>query len=55
VRKIDNAGVRLKRACVSGDQYDPAEDAYNETFFAITLARRFPNPLLKLLVARGDR
>jgi len=26
-----------------------------ETFFAITLARRFPNPLLKLLIARGDR
>jgi LysR family transcriptional activator of nhaA len=25
-----------------------------ETFFAITLARRFPNPLLKLLIARGD-
>ncbi len=24
-----------------------------ETFFAITLARRFPNPLLKLLIARG--
>ena len=26
-----------------------------ETFFAITLARRFPNPLLKLLIAHGDR
>jgi LysR family transcriptional activator of nhaA len=26
-----------------------------ETFFAITLARRFPNPLLKPLLARGDR
>jgi LysR family transcriptional activator of nhaA len=26
-----------------------------ETFFAITLARRFPNPLLKPLIARGDR
>jgi LysR family transcriptional activator of nhaA len=26
-----------------------------ETFFAITLARRFPNPLLKLLIAGGDR
>ena len=26
-----------------------------ETFFAVTLARRFPNPLLKLLIARGDR
>ena len=26
-----------------------------ETFFAITLARRFPNPLLKLLIARIDR
>lgn len=26
-----------------------------ETFFAITLARRFPNPLLKLLIASGDK
>ena len=26
-----------------------------ETFFAITLARRFPNPLLKVLIASGDR
>ena len=26
-----------------------------ETFFAITLQRRFPNPLLKLLIARGAR
>ncbi|MFO0761518.1 MAG: LysR family transcriptional regulator [Byssovorax sp.] len=26
-----------------------------ETFFAITLSRRFPNPLLKLLMARDDR
>ena len=26
-----------------------------ETFFAITLARRFPNPLLKLLIAHGGR
>ena len=26
-----------------------------ETFFAITLARRFPNPLLKLLIGRGGR
>jgi len=26
-----------------------------ETFFAITLARRFPNPLLKLLISTGDR
>lgn len=26
-----------------------------ETFFAITLARRFPNPLLKLLIPSGDR
>jgi len=26
-----------------------------ETFFAITLARRFPNPLLKVLIPPGDR
>lgn len=26
-----------------------------ETFFAITLARRFPNPLLKVLIPAGDR
>ena len=26
-----------------------------ETFFAITLARRFPNPLLKILIAHRDR
>jgi LysR family transcriptional activator of nhaA len=26
-----------------------------ETFFAITLARRFPNPLLKVLIATSDR
>jgi len=26
-----------------------------ETFFAITLARRFPNPLLKVLISHGDR
>jgi LysR family transcriptional activator of nhaA len=27
----------------------------NETFFAITLARRFPNPLLKVLISTSDR
>jgi len=26
-----------------------------ETFFAITLARRFPNPLLKVLISTSDR